>query len=295
MLVWLNGNLIERESASIPIHDAGFQHGVGLFETMAARNGRVFRAAAHVERLAGSARQLLLTDRLHAGPLAEAIALTVRRSGLESARVRLTVTGGNLAQPIGQRRHRIDPTILIDVQPATEYPQESFERGVMVTICEGRHSALDPMAGHKTLNYWPRIRALQLAAAKGAGESLWFTTDNRLSGGSVSNVFLVRDGTLLTPPARGDGQGPAAVLPGITRGTVLELAASAEIAASIRPLTIEDLLGADEAFLTNSSWGVLPVVAIERHTVGSGEVGGLTRRLRSAWLALVEQETAAVI
>ncbi len=294
MLVWLNGKLVDRESASIPIHDAGFQHGIGLFETMAARHGRAFRAAEHVERLVGSARELLLTDRLQPGPLAEAVQMTLERNGLQSARVRLTVTGGNLgaARPGGvPARRLIDPTILIDAQPPTAYPEAFFERGVAVTIADGRANPHCPTAGHKTLAYWPRILALQVAATRKAGEALWLTTSDHLAGGSVSNAFLVGGGALLTPPARGE-DGPSAVRPGVTRAAVLELARALGIEAVARPLTLEDLEAADEVFLTNASWGVLPVVAAEGRTIGTGEVGRLTRRLREAWLELVERETA---
>ncbi|MHC4415132.1 MAG: aminotransferase class IV [Planctomycetota bacterium] len=293
MLVWLNGKLTERDRAVVCAFDAGLQHGIGLFETFAAHHGAVFRAEAHTRRLAESARELLLTESLRADPLAAAVALVVDRNGLESARVRLTLTGGNL-NLLAEGRRRVDPTILIDAHPPTAYPDAFFERGVMVTIADGRENPLAPMAGHKTLNYWPRIHALQLAIAKKAGETLWFTVANHLAGGSVSNVFLVANGRLQTPIARGeDPATPSCVLPGITRAAIEELADDLGIETAKGMLDIDDLLGADEVFLTNSSWGVLPVVAVERQKIGGGEVGEMTRRLRAAWLDLVEQETTA--
>ena len=96
MHVWLNGKLIERASATVPAFDAGLQHGIGLFETMSARNGHVFRVNEHAQRLVDSARVLLLSDRLRARPLAEAVQQVLERNGLADARLRLTVTGGNL-------------------------------------------------------------------------------------------------------------------------------------------------------------------------------------------------------
>jgi len=295
LTVWLNGRFVGRDEAKVSIFDAGFQHGVGLFETMSARHGVVFRAEAHMRRLADSARTLLLTEKLRIMPLVEAIEHTVRESGLDAARVRLTLTGGdlNLLQSRGQSV--VDPTIIIVAQPPTEYPPAFFEAGVVVMIAGGRENPLDPMAGHKTLNYWPRIQQLQIAAGRGAGEAIWFTVSNHLSAGSVSNVFLVKGGSLHTPIARGeeeDGALASTVLPGITRRAIIDLAAGLGLGTSRRMLTIEDLLGADEAFLTNSSWGVLPVTGVERERIGAGNVGDMTKRLREAWLELVELETA---
>ena len=295
MLIWLNGQFVEPDQAVLSVFDAGLQHGVGLFETMAAHGGRVFRTQAHVRRLADSARELLLTDRLHIEPLAEAVEQVAGNAGLEAARVRLTLTGGNLNLLQSQGTDKVDPTILIVAQPATVYPDVFFEQGVTVLITDGRQNPFDPMAGHKTLNYWPRIRALQQAASKRAGEALWLTVSNHLAAGSVSNVFLVRDVTLPTPFARGEeepGALPSPVLPGITRAAIIATADQMGIETKKHMLDIEDLLGADEVFLTNSSWGVLSVVGVEQKKIGEGTPGEITKRLRAAWLELVEKETS---
>lgn len=312
--------------------DAGFQHAVGLFETMSARldpggKARVFRLESHLERLIGSAEALGLSTTLRIHALAEAVAATVERAELPHVRVRLTITGGDLnllgrpagavpgteglaeGEPPRQAPRGLDPTILIVAQPATPYPPDMFERGVTATIGDTRTNPLDPMSGHKTLNYWGRLRELQKAAARQAGEALLFMVTNHLAGGCVSNIFLFKDGSLLTPIARGEedevaaseesasGGGassvprlatgdvlPSAVLPGITRGWVRSWAEAQDVPVVRRMLTIDDVLGAEEVFLTNSSWGILPVVRIEKEMIGSGTVGGLTADVRRAWL-----------
>src|SRR5262245_37305116 len=104
MQVWINGKFVDREAATISAFDAGLQHGIGLFETMSATHGTVFRAEAHTRRLAESARQLLLTESLRIEPLAQAVEHAVRHNGLERARVRLTITGGNLGLPMAPER-----------------------------------------------------------------------------------------------------------------------------------------------------------------------------------------------
>ena len=309
MDVWLNGQFISADDATLSIFDAGFQHGIGLFETMAAANGRVFRAEHHVKRLIESAKQLRLSERLQVDPLVEAIQLAVTHNKVDRARVRLTVTGGNLnmLQSTGSSPH--DPTILVVVQPPTEYPDTFFEKGVAVTVANGRLSPWTIGAGHKTLDYWSNIHALQEAAAVRAGEALWLTPDAHIACGSVSNVFLVKDDALLTPPARTEMHSgePSPVLPGVTRAAVLELASGRQIER--RPVSVDELLAADEVFMTNSSWQILPAtslllrartgegddsdVALQVHTIGDGGVGPNTSDLRTALLALIEQETTS--
>ncbi|MCC6908419.1 MAG: aminotransferase class IV [Phycisphaerales bacterium] len=286
MRVWLNGRFVQRDEATISVFDAGLQHGIGLFETMLGVGPRVFRVDAHLQRLVGSARQLRLSDSLRAGALAEAVEHVAAEAGLPRSRIRLTITGGDLNLLQSQHQAPVDPTILIVAQPATEYPESFFERGVRVSIADGRLNPLDPDAGHKTLNYWPRLRALQQAAGSGAAEALWFSVSNHLMSGSVSNVFVVKDGTLLTPIARGEeAQGAlnAPVLPGITRAFIIDAAAEMDIGTGRQMLDIDALLNADEAFLTNSSWGVLPVVGVEAEAIADAIPGPITRRLREAW------------
>jgi branched-chain amino acid aminotransferase len=317
MPVWLNGQLVPLDDARVSAFDAGFQHGVGLFETMLARAGRIVRVEAHLERLRRSAVELRLVETLRLEPLREAIELTLSRNRLSDARIRLTLSGGDLNMLVAARAGRTadsggaqnsgggtrstvanTPTVLIHAQPPVNYPEAFFEKGVAVTVANARLNPLDPFAGHKTLHYWPRLRALQDAAAVGAGEAIWFTVSNHLAGGSVSNIFLVKSGSLLTPIARGEEDDidrdaeaapdapslPSPVLPGVTRGAILAFAHDQRHHVERRMLDINDLLGADEAFLTNASWGVLPVVQVERERIGDGTVGPMTRGLRSQWL-----------
>ncbi|MFO0830472.1 MAG: aminotransferase class IV [Phycisphaerales bacterium] len=352
--VFLNGRFLSREEASVSAFDAGFQHGVGLFETMTAVVGqaphaiggqrareeaevaalgrvRVVHLPEHMQRLAASARALGLSDALRTAALEEAVSRTVARASMELPdqahfRVRLTITGGDLnmltrgagaATPQAQQ-----PTVLIVAQPATPYPREMFERGVGVSVADYKANPLNPFEGHKTLAYWPRLRELQVAATKGAAESLVFQVSNHLSGGCVSNAFLVKNGVLVTPLALGDegasdidqaiehamgdagGAGarraqpaaadgregrklPSPVLPGITRRWVMDWADSELVDVERRMVTIADVLDADEVLLTNSSWGVLPVVRVEREAIGDAVVGEVGRRLVQAWAELV--------
>lgn len=319
--VFLNGKFLDQADARVSAFDAGFQHGVGLFETMLGGTTPldetwVYRLDEHIERLAASARDLGLAEHLRVQGLYDAVMETVARAGHARTRVRLTVTGGDLnllnagrgAQRDEETERQRDevgggPTVLIVAQPATQYPDAMFERGVMVSLADARANPLNPFEGHKCLNYWWRLRELQLASAKGAAEAIVMQVSNHLAGGCVSNIFLVKDGALLTPIARGEEGGvipgqsdfdapappkpkgalPSPVLPGITRTAVIDLAEMRSIPVTRRTLSIDDLLGADEVFLTNSSWGVLPVVAVEAHPIGAGKPGEVTKSLRQGW------------
>lgn len=289
-------------SAQVSAFDAGFQHGVGLFETMHAKGGRVYRLMQHLERLLASARELQLVESLRLDPLADAIDMTLERNGLKDARVRLTLTAGdmNLLSTPAAAPAQNDPTILIHVQPPTRYPDALFEKGVGVRVADSRLNMLDAFAGHKTLWYWPRLRELQAAASVGMNEAIWFDVANGLACGCVSNVFLVKDGVVRTPTARGEEarDAPASsawrspVLPGITRAAVLEIAQQLGHAVDRTRLDIGALLAADEVFLTNSSWHVLPVVRVEKSEIAKGKPGPVTAAVREALLREIAGEGA---
>ena len=307
--IWLNGKIVSSAEAKVSAFDAGFTHAVGLFETMLGGCSSSGPWAAmlheHMMRLAESASDLGLAEQINTTALADAVMEAIEASGLERARVRLTLSGGDLNM-LGRSWERArsaadgrptetgaEPTILIVAQEATKYPAEMFERGVAVTIADTRANPLDPLAGHKTLSYWGRLRDLRNAGAKGAAEAIVLQVTNHLAGGCVSNAILVQDGRLVTPVARGEeerGTLPSPVLPGTVRAWALEWAGERSIPVERRPVTIEEILAADEVMLTNSSWGVLPVVKIEREAVGDGVPGRLSGELVKAWAEKVEDE-----
>ncbi len=300
MDVNLNGKMTSPGQASIRIDDAGLQHAVGLFETMAAFHGKVFRLQAHLERLGNSARELGLARDLDLERLRQMVDETLRHNALSEARVRLTVTAGSIsllrgANP-GQPPEIPEPTILVVAQPPTVYDPAYFTRGIMAVVAPPAANPFDPLAGHKTLSYWGRLRTLRQAAAAGAGEAIWLNISGHLAGGAISNIFLVHEGRLLTPIAHGeevDDSLPAPVLPGITRAAIIELAEEAEIKVERRMLSVPEMLEADEIFLTNSSWQVLPVTRIEKKEIAGARVGPVTEKLREGLLALIERECGA--
>jgi branched-chain amino acid aminotransferase len=278
--VFLNDNLIDIEEARVSATDSGLLYGAGLFETMRSRNGVVFRLDDHLERLAASARALSIAHPFEQAYLREALDKVLQANQLADARLRLTLTNGPLLTAPEQRR----PTLLITATEFRPYPPEYYQTGVLVILCPFRQNPTEPTCGHKTTSYYPRLLALDLAHQKRAAEALWFTTDNRLAEGCVSNVFLVKNSILQTPSLE------TPVLPGIARQTVRQVAQQQSLELVEKDLYIADVLEADEVFLTNVIMEVLPVISVEQHTVGDGKVGPVTRKLREDFREAIERE-----
>ena len=169
--------------------------------------------------------------------------------------------------------------------PKPDNPPQWYTDGIRVVVSTFKQVTGHPTFGYKTGNYLVRHLAMQEAAAKSSQEALWFTLDNRLAEGCTSNVFLVLDGVLYTPPR------DTPVLPGVVRQAVLELCRTEGIeACDGRPLTVREMLDAEEMFMTGSVKGIVPVTHIEAHQVGEGKVGPLTRRLMEAYQRLLDAE-----
>ena len=286
--VFLNGQMIESEQASISAFDAGFTHATGLFETMRAYSGKVFRLDQHLQRMDGSAQALLMpaiSAVLSQHNINDGISDLLTANNLQDARLRLVATPGAIPRP-GQEEVELQPTLLITASPLQSHPPELYRHGMRTCICPYRVSPTDPLAGHKTLSYFPRLLAMRDAQQKKCHESLWFTTGNMLAEGSVCNVFIYLDGKLITPPL------DTPVLPGIVRRAVLDLAAKATIPLEETPIDIERLLAATEVFFTGSIMEIMPVTSIEKHVVGKGIPGETTQLLMQKLKALITSECA---
>jgi len=280
--VFLNKEIIDSSQASVSCSDGGFLYGAGLFETMRASNGVVFALDSHLDRLFTSAEKLRINLRRDKKFIADAIYQTLNANELKEARIRLTATSGaiNAEQP--------EPTLLVTAVNFEAYPKEYYDKGIMVVLNSYRQNPADVLSGHKTTSYFSRISALGIAHQRRAAEAIWFTVDGRLAEGCVSNVFIVKDSVLYTPSVK------AGILPGIARKTVLELASKNSIKAEEAELTIDDLLVADEVFITNVIMQVLPVIAIESHNVGNAKPGALTKRISSLYIEYFNKKVGAV-
>lgn len=278
--VYLNGAIVPASQAKIGISDSGFLHGASAFTTMLAHNAKVFRLDAHLRRLTATVARFSLRAQTSSEELRRGVAELLEANGLSDARVRITLTPGEVGAE--------SPTTLITAEALPEYPRRWYEQGMSVGVSSFKQSAEYPTTGFKTGCFFPRVLALQEAASKGLDEAIWYTSDNHLAEACFCNVFLVLCGEVRTPPL------DMPVLGGIVREAVIELCEPLKLQCDDRTLlTVNEMLAADEVFLTSSCSGVRPVVRVEGHGVGDEKPGPVTRRIMSAYRDLLEDECPA--
>jgi branched-chain amino acid aminotransferase len=278
-IVYLDGSLVPRSQARISPFDLGFLYGYGLFETMRTYSGRIFRLEKHLERLSQSAKLLGLP--LNAFDLKKACHDTLRANKLKEARIRLTVSmGEGEAIPAPPKHPR--PTVLVTATRYVPLSDEAYRKGYKAVVSTIDRDSQSPLSRLKSANYLNNILARREAGASGVDESILLNERGFLCEGSASNIFLVSKGNLITP---GEESG---CLPGITRQIVLELAQGLGIGISEREVRLEELLHADEAFLTNSIMELMPLVEVNGQRIGRGKV---TERLMQAYKEAVAKET----
>ncbi len=257
--LYLNGSLVQRDEATISVLDPAVVHGRALIETFRSHRGRVFRLAQHYERLCTGAPVLGLTIALTLPDLEAAVADVLARNEAPDARLRLTVSAG---------------AIILTATPLTDYPPELYERGMHAAIADARRNETSPLSRVKcAAGLLDGVLARERARDDGFDEAIMLNTHDLVAEAAVSNVFVVRKGRLLTPTIE------SGALPGVTRAAVLDIARESGIEAAETKVTLEGLRTSDEAFLTNSVMGVMPLTRLEGAPIGDGDVGQLTERL----------------
>ena len=283
---WINGRLCPEQEATVPVTDHGLLYGDGVFEGIRFYGRRPFRLDAHLRRLADSCRAIRLTLPYTLDRLARAVAEIIGAFPADDGYLRLLVTRG--AGPLG-----IDPSgcsrpNVILIAARLQMVDEAHRReGIRLVVAATRRlpgDALDPRV--KSLNYLNQILARMEADHAGAQEAVLLNGQGRVAEASAENLFIVRDGTLLTPRTA-DG-----ALEGITRGLVLELAARLGIPAREAPLTPYDLHTADECFLTGTGAGLIPVREVDGRPLHHCP-GPLYSRLEAAFREQVRRECGA--
>ncbi|MGQ9545802.1 MAG: aminotransferase class IV [Dehalococcoidia bacterium] len=286
-IVYLNGKLVPRSEAKLSALDHGFLYGYGLFETMRAYNGHIFRLDAHLTRLRCSAESIglthsILTTNEGKQSLKAACAATLQANELKDAGIRLTVTAGEgdmTPDPTGCRA----PTVLITVQELNALQPEKYETGFKTVISSVRRNSQSPLSRLKSTCYVENIIARMAARAAGCDEAIFLNEQGYLAEGSMTNIFLVSNGELITPCFE------TGVLPGITKDAVLEIARNSNFKATERWVELNELLEAQEAFVTNSILELMPLVSVDGRPIGSGKPGKLSRELLLAYRKVVNE------
>ncbi len=281
-IVFLNGALVPRSQAKISPFDLGFLYGYGLFETMRAYSGRIFRLELHLERLVGSAKWLGIP--IDTRDLERACYSTLEANRLSDARIRLTVSIGE-GEAVPDPPKHPKSTVLIIAASYTPLSDEAYRKGFKAVVASTRQNSQSPLARLKTVSWLNNILARREAKAKGADEAILLNERGFLCEGSASNIFLVSKGKLITPSVT------SGCLPGITREIVIGLACELGIKFAERRVRLEELLRAEEAFLSSSVVELMPLTKVSGKPIGSGNRGKITTRLMKACGELVARET----
>ncbi|MDT8318594.1 MAG: aminotransferase class IV [bacterium] len=281
-IIYVNGKFSSEDEASISPLNRGLMYGDGIFETFRGYGGKVFAIGEHFARLQSAADFLKMNVDFSAEELGELISELLNKNSLidKDSRIRLTLIRGRgtdgLFPDLSAKSE-----IVITAEEVSSGVRELQQKGIEIALVESiKVDPRSPLASHKTLNYIPGIVALQEVREKGGDEGIYLNYEGYIVEGVTSNIFIVKSGRLKTPPLS------SGLLPGITRDSVIKCAAICNIDVEETSITKEDLLKADEIFITSSVREVMPVIKFE----GKGfNVGPATKEILSSYREFVKK------
>jgi D-alanine transaminase len=266
-IVYLNGQFLPAAEAKISVLDRGFIFGDGVYEVIPVYNGELFRLRHHLERLQNSLQGIRLENPLAHKEWVEILQRLVKENGDGDQSVYLQITRG-----VAKRDHafpkNVAPTIFAMSEAVAEVPPELRQGVATVTVDDFRWK----MCHIKSIALLPNILLRQQAIDKGATEAIMLR-DGEVTEGSATNVFIVRDGTAITPPKSN------LLLPGITRDLVVELCRKHKLPCAERAISEAELRGADEVWLTSSTKEIIPVTQVDERPIGNGKPGPMWAKL----------------
>ncbi len=275
--VYVRGSFVPEAEASVSVFDRGLLYGDGVFEGIRAYNGRVFRLVDHIDRLFASALAVNIDIPLTRSRAAEIVVEAFRRNDMRDGYVRFVVTRGVAGLGLAVDGDA-EPTVVCIAANISVHNSSQYDRGLSLITAQTRRNPVDTIDPRvKSLNYMNNVMARMESNAAGADEALMLTHDGYVVEASVQNVFLALDGRLVTPPTY------VGALAGITRSTVMTLAAQIGWETDEALFTTEEVYAADECFLTGTAAEVAPVVTVDGRRIGSGAPGPATGAIADAY------------
>lgn len=262
-IYYIDGEFVDESDALLPVTDLAVLRGYGVFDFTRTYGGMPFKLTEHLARLRRSAEWIDMPLAMTDDALSDVVMQTVRRNGYPEASVRIVVTGGESADGLLPADK---PRLLVLVKPLNVVNPSYYNDGVKIITAEIERYL--PEA--KTLNYIPAIKVLRRGAKTGAVEAVYVNREGHVLEGTTSNLFAFFGDTLVTPVVD--------VLNGITRNVVMEIVRG-HFPLEERILTHDELLRADEVFLSASNKQVMPVIAVDETTIADGKPGLRTRRV----------------
>lgn len=286
LLVWVNGRLVPRAEAVVSVFDAGFVLGDGVWEGLRLVNGRLAFLDAHLDRLERGAAQIRLSVGLERRDLVEVLYGVVAANAMrDGAHLRLMVTRGIKASPNQDPRQAIGPATVVITAEYKAPPPELYAQGLALATSRFRTSGPETfdmqLNSHSRLNL---IQALLEAIELGADEALMLDSHGFVASCNATNFFIVRDGVVRTSTGE-------YCFNGITRGHVIELCRANGIPVELAEFTVDDARSADEAFVTGTFGGVVPVASLDGQPYQQPLPGPFVARISRLYQGLLQAET----
>ena len=278
-IAYINKKFIPLKEANVSILDRGLLYGDGAFETMRSYEGIVFHIEKHIDRLNTSLKILQIKTKISKIKLKEAVYRLLDKNKLKNAYIKIIVTRGKqtgLLAPI----KGTDSTVMIYVLPYKKPKKSIYNKGIRVSIVESQTNEKSVTIGNKTLNYLHNVLTRLEAKKEGFDDAILVNQKGIISEATSSNIFIVKNGNLLTPSL------DSGILPGITREEVIGLMKKKVKECFISKVA---LFGADEVFLTNSLMEIVPVVKINNRKIGNGKPGEVTKSLMETFKSSVKE------
>ncbi|MBI5681860.1 MAG: aminotransferase class IV [Deltaproteobacteria bacterium] len=277
-IVFLNNSFVPASKANVSIFDRGILYGDGLFETIRAYKGRVFALEQHLKRLSLGAKVLRI-PLIHASILKTNVCQNIIQQLLElnnlhdeDSYIRITLTRGVDYGGL-MPRNNIKPTMIIVAKPIASNIQKKQKAGIgAITVDFSR--AYSKISLVKSLNFLDNVIGSMKAMANGADEAIFLSPDREVLEGTTSNVFIVKDGIIKTPPIK------SGILTGITRGFIIDISENMGIRVKETTIKTLDVIKSDEAFITNSIIEVVPLIRLNKKSIGRERPGKITRLLQ---------------
>ncbi|HII00660.1 TPA: branched-chain-amino-acid transaminase [Methanosarcinaceae archaeon] len=276
LLIYINGEFVPKAEAKVSVYDHGFLYGDGVFEGIRAYNGRVFKLKEHVDRLYDSAKAIAMDIPISREEMSEAILETLRKNNLRDAYIRPIVSRGNGDLGLDPRKCE-RPNVIVIAQGWGAMYGDLYEVGLTGVSVAVRRNAPDALSPNiKSLNYLNNILAKIEANEKGGDEAVFLDNNGFVSEGSGDNIFVVKNGKVLTPFTINN-------LKGITRATAIELLEEMGINVIETNLGLFDLYTADEIFVTGTAAESAPLTKLDGRHIGTGKPGPLTKKMVDAF------------
>ncbi|WP_068615794.1 branched-chain-amino-acid transaminase [Paenibacillus tuaregi] len=286
--IYLDGEFVTKEKATVSVFDHGFLYGDGIFEGIRIYNGNIFKCKEHLERLYDSAKSIQLNIPLSYQEMEDALVETLRRNELRNGYIRLVVSRGVGNLGLDPNRCPKASVIIIAEQLAI-YSEEAYKTGLKTVSVSTRRNipdALNPKI--KSLNYLNNILVKIQSNLAGAGEAIMLNAQGYVTEGSGDNIFIVKKGVITTPPCY------LGALEGITRQAIIEICERIGLKLKEEPFTLHDVYIADEVFLTGTAAEVIAVREVDGRIIGEGQAGPITLRLLEEFRSIVDQDGVKV-